>query len=182
MIFSLLYLWWKFISKLLMGGVSLVWRVGCDLCGRAGVWTGSTTVRYTGEGAIIAALSLAAGLHSSQGAIYTLWFWKSNKKSMKQILSMFYTSFTTEKFHAHLLGVCTRKFSKCQKSMIIFKMPSTENDLIFRYENTDILKNVHISNLLSMLTEFKFIHIRIKIQANKQRSPRFADQRGERHF
>ena len=101
---------------------------------------------------------------------------------MKQILSMFYTSFTTEKFHAHLLGVCTRKFSKCQKSMIIFKMPSTENDLIFRYENTDILKNVHISNLLSMITEFKFIHIRIKIQANKQRSPRFADQRGERHF
>ena len=182
MIFSLLYLWWKFISKLLMGGVSLVWRVGCDLCGRAGVWTGSTTVRYTGEGAIIAALSWAAGLWTSQGAIYTHRVWKSNKKSMKQILSMFYTSFTTEKFHAHLLGVCTRKFAKCYKIQISCDIASTENDLIFRYKNTDILKNVHISNLLSMLTEFKFTDGRIKIQQNRQRSPRCADQRGERHF
>ena len=66
--------------------------------------------------------------------------------------------------------------------MVIFKMPSTENPLIFRYKITDILKNVHISNLLSMLTEFKFTYQRIKIQPNKQRSPRFADQRGERHF
>ena len=101
---------------------------------------------------------------------------------MKQILSMFYTSFTTEKFHGHLLEVYTRKFAKCYKISISCDVTSTENDLIFRYKNTDILRNVHISNLLSMLTEFKFTDRRIKIQQNRQRSPRFADQRGERHF
>ena len=55
-------------------------------------------------------------------------------------------------------------FSKFKKTVIIFEMASTENPLIFRYKNTDILKNVHISNLLSVFTEFKFDIRSIKIQ------------------
>ena len=70
---------------------------------------GSTTVGIAGEGAHHTAFSLAAGLQNSQGAIYTQCFQMSNEKTVKQILSMFYTNFTTDLFFAILFQLFGRK-------------------------------------------------------------------------